>query len=208
MASSRLRAPPAAGSVPHWRVPKVLLLAAVRSSSLLGHDLITASGRNAFSCSSLVIWPCVPALASCCRYWSTRLGAAIALVCWPSSRSAPRSVSCWRSRCAWRGAVDISNRSRWFASATGSALLLVTFIVPTLLPVMVLVALVPVVFAEPYIRWQRGLAFTVITAGCVLAMAALARFLQIPDVVATRRLAGSRLRSSSWQCRSTPFTSW
>ena len=30
----------AAGSVPYWRVPKVLLLAAVRSSSLLGYDLI------------------------------------------------------------------------------------------------------------------------------------------------------------------------
>ena len=34
----------------------------------------------------------------------------------------------------------------------------------------------PVVFAEPYVRWQRGLAFAVITAGCVLALAALARF--------------------------------
>ena len=47
------------------------------------------------------------------------------------------------------------------------------------MPVMVLVALVPVVFAEPYIRWQRGLAFTAITAGCVLAMGALARLQNI-----------------------------
>ena len=30
----------AAESVPYWRVPKVLFSAAVRSSSLLGHDLI------------------------------------------------------------------------------------------------------------------------------------------------------------------------
>jgi hypothetical protein len=45
---------------------------------------------------------------------------------------------------------------------------------------MALVAIVPVVFAEPYIRWQRGLAFTVITAVCVLAMAMLTRFLPIP----------------------------
>jgi signal transduction histidine kinase len=43
------------------------------------------------------------------------------------------------------------------------------------------VALVPVVFAEPYIRWQRGLAFTVITAVCLLGMATLARFAQISD---------------------------
>ena len=40
MASSPLRPTTAAGSVPYWRVPKVLFLAAVRSSSLLGHDLI------------------------------------------------------------------------------------------------------------------------------------------------------------------------
>ena len=58
-----------------------------------------------------------------------------------------------------------------------------TVVYPPFLPVMALVALVPVVFAEPYIRWQRGLAFTVITAVCVLAMAMLARFLPIPDVV-------------------------
>jgi signal transduction histidine kinase len=48
---------------------------------------------------------------------------------------------------------------------------------------MALVALVPVAFAEPYIRWQRGLAFTVITAICVLLMAMLARFLPILQVV-------------------------
>ena len=40
MANSRLRHATAAGSVPYWRVPKVLFLAAVRSSSLLGYDLI------------------------------------------------------------------------------------------------------------------------------------------------------------------------
>ena len=41
---------------------------------------------------------------------------------------------------------------------------------------MVLAALVPVVFAQPYMRWQRGLVFAVITAGCVLALASVARF--------------------------------
>jgi signal transduction histidine kinase len=48
---------------------------------------------------------------------------------------------------------------------------------------MALVALVPVVFAEPYIRWQRGLAFTVITAVVVLAMALLTRLLPISETV-------------------------
>jgi signal transduction histidine kinase len=60
---------------------------------------------------------------------------------------------------------------------------LITLISPPLLPAMVLVAMVPVAFAEPYISLQRGLVFTVITAACVLAMAALARFTQLPDAV-------------------------
>ena len=47
----------------------------------------------------------------------------------------------------------------------------------------------PVAFAEPYLSLQRGLVFTVITAACVLAMAALARFTQLPDEV-VKRLVG------------------
>ena len=63
-----------------------------------------------------------------------------------------------------------------------AALLLATLIVPDLLPVWVVAALVPVAFAQNYISWQRGLAFTVITAGCVLAMGALARFQNIANL--------------------------
>jgi hypothetical protein len=48
--------------------------------------------------------------------------------------------------------------------------LFVTFVVPDVLPVCVLLALVPVVFAEPYVRCQRGPTFAMITAGCVLAL--------------------------------------
>jgi signal transduction histidine kinase len=48
---------------------------------------------------------------------------------------------------------------------------------------MALVAMVPVVFAEPYIRWQRGLAFTVITGVCVLVMILVARFTPVTDVI-------------------------
>lgn len=53
--------------------------------------------------------------------------------------------------------------------------LLVTFVDPALLATMVVTALLPVVFAEPYVRWQRLLAFTAITAACTLALGALAR---------------------------------
>ena len=66
-----------------------------------------------------------------------------------------------------------------FCISNWAALLFATFVVPDLLPVWVLGALVPFAFAEPYIPWQRGPTFTLITAGCVLALAALARFQNI-----------------------------
>ena len=56
------------------------------------------------------------------------------------------------------------------------AVLLITFVWPNLLPMLVLVALETAVFAEPYIRWRRGLVFIATASGCVLALAALARF--------------------------------
>ncbi|BBZ40150.1 sensor histidine kinase [Mycobacterium conspicuum] len=61
---------------------------------------------------------------------------------------------------------------------------LITFIMPSLLPVMVLLALVPVVFAEHYVRRQRGLILMLITVGCVLALAVLARFQNISQIAA------------------------
>ena len=63
-----------------------------------------------------------------------------------------------------------------------AVVLLATLIVPDLLPVWVVASLVPVAFAQNYISWQRGLAFTGITAGCVLAMGALARFQNIANL--------------------------
>jgi signal transduction histidine kinase len=68
-----------------------------------------------------------------------------------------------------------------------ATLLVVTFVMPDLLPVCVLGALVPVVFAEPYVRWHRGRTFAIITAGyagCVSALAALARFQNISHLSA------------------------
>jgi len=40
MANGELKAPTAGAAMPSWRAPQVLLTAALRSSSLLGHDLI------------------------------------------------------------------------------------------------------------------------------------------------------------------------
>ena len=73
---------------------------------------------------------------------------------------------------------------------------------------MVLVALVPVVFAEPYISWQRGLAFTVITAGCVLAMAALARFQNIANLGAQYAPLDPERNLHPSSGGASPCTSW
>ena len=81
-------------------------------------------------------------------------------------------------------AMRIALRGRYQQSITlvcfgnWTSALLLTYIAPPLLPVMALLALVPVVFAEPYVRWQRALVFTVITTACVLSLAAVARFHQ------------------------------
>ena len=90
------------------------------------------------------------------------------------------------AQCAVLGAaMRLARRGRYQQSVTlvcisnWAAVLLVTFVTPDVLPVWVLLALVPVAFAEPYVRWQRGLAFTLINAGCVLALGALARFQNI-----------------------------
>ncbi|MBV9352658.1 MAG: ATP-binding protein [Mycobacterium sp.] len=89
----------------------------------------------------------------------------------------------WTAHCVVVGAaLHLARRRRYQQSITlvclgnWSAVLLTTFVAPQLLPVMVLLALLPVVFAEPYVRWQRGLTFAVISAGCVLALGVLAWF--------------------------------
>ena len=84
-------------------------------------------------------------------------------------------------------ALRLARRGKYQQSITlacignWAAVLLITFVSPALLPVMVLAALVPVIFAEPYIRLRRGLVFGLITAGCVLALAAIARFQNVSD---------------------------
>lgn len=165
----------AAESVPYWQVPKVLFLAAVRSSSLLGHDLINRfiverfqlflAGHFAIYFGAGVILPLWEyqfvlrsawflAIAAICAAQSLVLAVAL-----PMARHGKHQQS-----------ITLACIGNW------SAVLLITFIAPNLLPAMVLSALLPVVFAQPYIRWQRGLVFAVITACCVLALAALARF--------------------------------
>jgi signal transduction histidine kinase len=179
MASSPLRPTTAAGSVPYWRVPKVLFVAAVRSSSLLGHDLIYRFKAERFQ------------LFLGYGYLAMYFGTGVVLPLW-EYQYVLRSpwllaiVAVSTAQCVVLAvALRLARHRRYQQSITlvcignWASVSLITFVAPALLPVMVLAALIPVVFAEPYIRWQRGLAFTVITAGCVLALGALARFQNI-----------------------------
>jgi signal transduction histidine kinase len=52
--------------------------------------------------------------------------------------------------------------------------LMVTFVAPMFLPVVALAALLPVIFAERYVRGKQLLTFTATTACCLLALGALA----------------------------------
>ena len=174
MASSPLRPTTAAGSVPYWRVPKVLLLAAVTSTGSLGHDLIHRLAAERFQlflsgllagysgCGLIPLWEYI---------WVLRSPWLLAIVAVCAAQCVVLAVALRLARHRrYQQSITLVSIGNWVSVS------LLTFIAPALLPVMVLAALVPVVFAEPYVRWQRGLAFSVITAGCVLALGALARF--------------------------------
>jgi signal transduction histidine kinase len=175
MANSSLKAETPDQSVPSWRVPKVLLVAAVRSSSLLGHDLVhrfTAERFQLFLGAHLALW----------------LGAGVVLSLWQyvvfvqSPWLLAIAAICGAQCFVLAVALSLARRGRHQQSITLACVgnwvtvCLITFVAPNLLPAMVLLALVPVVFAQPYIGWQRGLTFAAIAAGCVLALAAAARF--------------------------------
>ena len=178
MASRRLRFTTAAGSVPEWRAPKILLLAAFRSSSWLGHDLIhrfRAERFEVFLGGHLALWASAAIVLPLWEYtWVLRSPWFLAFFAVGAAQCVVLAVALHLARHnRYQQSITLVCIGNWVSA------LLVTFISPPLLPAMVLVAMVPVVFAEPYIRWQRGLAFTVITAVCVLAMAlvrALPRF--------------------------------
>src|SRR5690348_8672775 len=182
MADSELRPAGADEAIAHWRAPQVLLTAAVRSSSLLGHDLINrfrAERYELFLSGHFALWASAGVVLPLLEYvlwYRTPYVLLFAAV------GAPQCVAlAFGLRLARLGryaqSISLVCVTNWIGS------ILVTVINPNFLAVMALVALVPVVFAEPYIRWQRGLAFTVISAVCVLAMAMLARLLPMPEAV-------------------------
>jgi signal transduction histidine kinase len=165
-------------SVPSWRVPQVLLLATVRSSYLIGHDLIhrfAVQRFQLFLTGYLAMYGGAGVLLPLWEYlWVLRSAwfLAIAAICTGQCLVLAVALPLAR-RGRYRQSITVACIGNW------AAVLLITFVAPNLLPVMVLAALVPVVFAQPYIRWQQGLAFAVITAACISALAVLGRLQHI-----------------------------
>jgi signal transduction histidine kinase len=182
MANSELKTPIGGTAMPHWRAPQVLLTAAMRSSSLLGHDLINrfrAERYELFLSGHFALWASAGVFLPVLEYLFWYRTAYVLLF---AAVGVPQCVALavglrFARLGRYARSISVVCVTNWISCV------LITVINPNFLPVMALVALVPVVFAEPYIRWQRGLAFTVITAVCVLAMAMVARFLPIPEVV-------------------------
>ncbi|WP_460358960.1 sensor histidine kinase [Mycobacterium sp. ZZG] len=182
MANGKLKLAPAPGSVPDWRIPKLLLTAAFRSSSWFGHDLIhrfRAERFEVFLSGHLGLWLSAGIVLPLWEYfWIFRSPWMLGFVTVASVQCVVLAV-----------ALNLARHNRFEQSITlvciGNwlAVLGVVFVSPPLLPAMALLALVPVVFAEPYISLRRGLIFTVITAGCVLAASAIALFYPFPDHV-------------------------
>jgi signal transduction histidine kinase len=151
----------------------------------LGHDLIHrfAKERSGLFLTALVLYPICGVVFPLGLYkWVLRSPwlLAIAAVCTAQCVVLGAALRLWR-RARYLQSITLVCIGNW------ATLLSLTFVVPDVLPVCVLGALLPVAFAESYVRWHRGQAFAVIIAGsacCVLALAALARFQNISHLTA------------------------
>lgn len=182
MARSRLTLTSAAESVPYGRAPATLLLAAIRSKSLLGHDLINRFRAERFQLlftAHFVLWAGAAVVLPLWEYiWILRTPWFLAIAAVGTAQCGVLAAALrLASQERYQRAITLVCIGTWFAATA------VTYVSPPLLPAMVLVAMVPVVFAEPYVPWRRGLIFTVVTAASAMAMTALARFTEVSDAV-------------------------
>jgi signal transduction histidine kinase len=182
LANRGLTSPTATGAAPTLRAPITLLLAAVRSSPLLGHDLIhrfRAERFELFLTFHLAMWAGFAIVMPLAEYrWLVPSDRLLVFVGVGVGQCVVLAVALRLARSSrYSQSITVVCAGTWVSAV------LVTWVSPPLMPWMILVAMVPVVFAEPYVPWQRGLAFTVITAVCVLGMAAMAFFLPEPALV-------------------------
>jgi signal transduction histidine kinase len=148
----------------------------------LGHDLIhrfRAERYQVFLTGHLALWASAAIALPILEYfWLLRSPWYLAFVAVGVAQCGVIAIALGLARRGrYQQSITLVCIGTWISAS------LVTLVSPPLLPVMALLVLVPVAFAEPYISLQRGLAFTVITAFCVLVLAVLARFTHIADAV-------------------------
>lgn len=166
-----------ADAVPRWAAPKILTLAVVRSSSLLGHDLIhrfRAERFQVFLAGLMGMWFGAGVLVPLFEYWKVRtfwfmvqvgIGLMVCAVLIPAFWLARRQ--------RYQTSITVVCIANWIGIVLNVA------VTPQVLPVLVVMALLPAVFAEPYVHWRRGLTFVGLAGVCVLVSALVARFVPL-----------------------------
>jgi hypothetical protein len=205
MAHTEMKAPTTGAAMPHWRAPQVLLTAAVRSSSLLGHDLINrfrAERYELFLSGHFALWASAGVVLPLLEYvfwYRTPYVLLFAAIGTPQCVALAIGLRLARLG-RYSQSISLVCITNWISAV------LVTVVNPNFLPVMALVALVPVVFAELYIAGNGGWpALSSPRSACWrwLCWHVCFRFRRWSNT----GLAGSRRSSSLWACRSTLFTS-
>ncbi len=181
MANRGVSPPTTGGALPSWRAPRTLIREIVQAS-LSGHDLIDrfrAERFEVFITGHLAAWVSAGILLPVIEYiWVLRSPWLLTLVAISTVHSVGLLVALRLARrCEYDRSITLVCMGTWAAT------ILMTLVSPPLLPVMILVSMVPVVFAEPYVGAKRAQVFVVITTVCALVMALLARFTHIADAV-------------------------
>ncbi len=175
MASPRLSLGSVSSAIPRWQAPAILLFTAVRSSSLLGHDLIQrfqAERFQVFLAGHFGMWFGCGVLLPTWEYFA--LSRSYWFLIFIANSAAHSCVIVW--------AMVLSRQERYELSITVVCIgnwigvLVTVWVSPALLPVMAILAVLPVAFAEAYVRWQRGLLFVGLTGLCLLIAATMSRF--------------------------------
>lgn len=182
MASRRLTLGPATLSVPRWEAPRTLIHGITRSASPLDRDLILRFQDERFQVflvGHFAMWFGAGVLLPMFQYiWLQRSFWFLVL----GGISALHSVAIvvairLAAQQKYQQSIALVCIGNWIG------VLVVVYVSPPTLSVMAIMALLPASFAEPYLRWQRGLVYAGMTGVCLMLAGALARFIPPNDAV-------------------------
>ena len=181
MASRRLSLGSATLSIPRWDAPRILIQA-ITQSSPLDRDLVLGFQYERFQVflvGHFAMWFGAGVLIPMFQFiWLQRSFWFLVLAGISVLHSIAIIVSLvLASREHYQWSVAVVCVGNWIG------VLVVVYVSPPTLSVMAITALLPAAFAEPYLRWQRGLAYAAMTALCLVLAGMLARFIPPNDAV-------------------------